>query len=65
MESYTIEDPKTIKLVMDALKKTDKKMILENDEIVEYFENNKELNPDACFLNYVRSLKKREFDCVE
>jgi hypothetical protein len=30
---------------------------LENDEIVEYFENNKELDPTACFLDYVRSLK--------
>jgi len=58
MDSFTIEDPKTIKLVMDALKKTDKKIILENDEIVEYFENNKELDPTACFLDYVRSLKK-------
>jgi hypothetical protein len=57
MESYTIEDPKTIKLVMDALKKTDKNIILENVEIIEYFENNKELDPTTCFLNYVRSLK--------
>lgn len=60
MDSYTIEDPKTIKLVMDALKKTDKKIILENDEIVEYFENNKELDPNVCFLDYVRSLKNNK-----
>ncbi len=57
MDSYTIEDPITIKLVMDALKKTDKKIIIEDDEIIEYFENNKEVDPQACFLDYIRSLK--------
>lgn len=57
MESFTIDDPKTIKLVMNTLMKNEKKIILDDEQIIEYFETNKELDPQKCILDYIHSLK--------
>ena len=57
MESITIDDPKMIKLVMNTLMKNEKKIILDDEQIIEYFETNKELDPQKCILNYIHSLK--------
>lgn len=57
MESLTIDDPKTIKLVMNTLMKNDKKIILDDEQIIDFFETNKELDPQKCVLDYIISLK--------